>query len=152
MIDRMKGERDIVIFDLDGTLADISHRQHMVQGKRRNWTGFFAACVEDKPHKAVIIILRTLYPQFRIYLVSGRSDEVRQQTEKWLELNGVPYHELIMRRRGDYTPDNILKIGWVEQGLIPKDRILCVFDDRDKVVKAWRNAGIPCFQVAEGNF
>ena len=148
----MSGERDIVIFDIDGTLADISHRQHMVQGRRKDWRGFFAACVDDAPHKAVIVILRALYPQFEIYLVSGRSDEVRNETIDWLETNGVPWHELIMRKAGDRTPDNLLKIGWVEQGRIPKQRILCVFDDRDKVVKAWRDAGIPCFQVAEGNF
>lgn len=148
----MTGGRDIVIFDLDGTLADISHRQHMVQSKRRDWPGFFAACVDDAPHEAVITILRALQSQFEIWLVSGRSDEVREQTENWLRLNGVPWHELIMRHKGDYTPDNLLKIGWVQQGRIPKDRILCVFDDRDKVVKAWRKAGIPCFQVAEGDF
>lgn len=148
----MGGERDIVVFDLDGTLADISHRQHMVQGKRRNWPEFFAACVDDAPHEAVIIILRALYPRFKIYLVSGRSDEVRNETVDWLKFNHVPWHELIMRRRGDHTPDNILKLSWVNEGRIPKDRILCVFDDRDKVVKAWRQAGLPCFQVAEGNF
>ena len=26
------------------------------------------------------------------------------------------------------------------------------FDDRSRVVKAWREAGIPCAQVAEGDF
>jgi len=27
-----------------------------------------------------------------------------------------------------------------------------VFDDRDKVVNMWRENGIPCLQVAPGNF
>jgi len=27
-----------------------------------------------------------------------------------------------------------------------------VFDDRDKVVKMWRNQGLRCCQVAEGDF
>jgi hypothetical protein len=30
--------------------------------------------------------------------------------------------------------------------------VLCVFDDRDKVVKMWRENGINCFQVAPGDF
>lgn len=77
---------------------------------------------------------------------------MRAETIDWLKRNGVPWHELIMRRRGDHTPDNVLKIGWVKDGQIPADRIVCVFDDRDKVVKARRQAGIPCFQVAECNF
>lgn len=144
--------KDIIIFDLDGTLALIEHRQHHVQSKKKRWREFFAACVDDIPNEPLIILLRTLYPTFTIYIVSGRSDEVRSQTEAWLQRHNVPHHQLIMRREGDYTADNILKIGWVHDGIIPKDRILCVFDDRDKVVRMWRNAGIPCYQVAEGDF
>jgi hypothetical protein len=144
--------RDIIIFDIDGTIADIEHREHLVRGRKKQWREFFAACIHDKPHEAVIAILRAAYPLYQIYLVSGRSDEVRKETEAWLELNNVPYHQLIMRKQNDFTPDNILKIGWVNSGLIPKERILCVFDDRDKVVKMWRENAITCFQVAEGNF
>ena len=144
--------RDIIIFDLDGTIALIEHRQHHVQGKSKNWRKFFAACVSDAPNEPVITVLRTLYTKFQIYIVSGRSDEVRPETEKWLEKHKVPHHRLIMRKRGDHTADNILKISWVNDGTIEKKRILCVFDDRDKVVKMWREAGISCFQVAEGDF
>lgn len=145
-------DADIVIFDLDGTLADIEHRQHFVQGKKKRWREFFAGCVDDKPHLAVIKMLQALHPTYRIYIVSGRSDEVRAPTEAWLAANHIPYDQLIMRSENDYTPDNVLKIRWVNEGRIEKKRILCVFDDRDKVVKMWRENGIPCFQVAEGNF
>lgn len=144
--------KDIIIFDLDGTLALIDHRRHLVEGKKRRWKDFFAACVDDAPHKAVIAILHALHPLYSIYIVSGRSDEVRAQTEDWLALHEIPFHQLIMRKEGDYTPDDILKLSWVNSGLIPKERILCIFHDRDKVVKMWRNADIACFQVAEGNF
>ena len=37
-------------------------------------------------------------------------------------------------------------------GTIPRERVLCAYDDRDKVVAAWRAAGVPCFQVAPGDF
>ena len=51
-------------------------------------------------------------------------------------------------------PDDKLKKGWLDD-IFPgkdKDRILCVFDDRDKVVKMWRDSGLTCMQVAPGNF
>jgi hypothetical protein len=52
--------------------------------------------------------------------------------------------------------DDELKEEWLDAydlpGLLPRDEILCVYDDRDKVVKMWRRNGLPCFQVAEGNF
>jgi hypothetical protein len=144
--------QDIILFDLDGTLALIEHRQHYVRGKKKRWRDFFAACIDDTPNAPLITLLHVLYRQFQIYIVSGRSDEVRAQTEDWLLRHQVPYHRLIMRKEGDYTPDNVLKRSWVEDGTLPKNRILCVFDDRDKVVKMWREMGLPCYQVAEGNF
>jgi hypothetical protein len=29
---------------------------------------------------------------------------------------------------------------------------MCVYEDRQSVVEMWRNAGLPCFQVAPGDF
>ena len=51
-------------------------------------------------------------------------------------------------------PDDTLKQNWLDL-LFPdnkKEDIVCVFDDRDKVVKMWRDNGLTCFQVAEGAF
>ena len=31
-------------------------------------------------------------------------------------------------------------------------RLVAVFDDRDRVVAMWSAAGVPCFQVAAGEF
>jgi len=36
--------------------------------------------------------------------------------------------------------------------VVDKDDIFMVFDDRDQVVKMWRDNGIVVFQVADGNF
>ena len=78
--------RDIVLFDLDGTLGLIQHRGHFIQGKRRNWRAFFAACADDVPNQPVIETLRVHAARHRIWITSGRSDEVRAETEAWLDL------------------------------------------------------------------
>lgn len=144
--------RDIVIFDLDGTLADIAHRRHLVRGRRKRWPEFFAASVHDRPNLPVIAAYHAFLeasPAYELWIFSGRSDVVRAETENWLARHVGPYHHLLMRRDGDYTADEVLKRRWVEP---IRDRVLCVFDDRDKVVRMWRELGIACFQVAEGNF
>jgi hypothetical protein len=46
----------------------------------------------------------------------------------------------------------VLKKQWLDELILQGHEILCVFDDRDKVVKMWRENGISCFQVAEGSF
>ena len=54
-----------------------------------------------------------------------------------------------------FMPDDKLKQRWLDD-LFPIDSkrldIVCVFDDRDKVVDMWRKNGLTCMQVAPGNF
>ncbi len=93
----------------------------------------------------------------KIIIFSGRSAGTQEATEQWLEKYDV-YYDLIKMRPTDQLmkPDNVLKEEWLDE-LIQKypqgiNKIMCVFDDRDKVVKMWRRRGLNCFQVAEGNF
>ena len=140
-----------VVFDLDGTLANTDHRKHLVSrenGNKPNWRAFYAACDLDPPHWHTINTLWALFQDgHRIEIWTGRSDEVRDKTEAWLakhKLGAVPVR---MRAEGDYTPDDVLKRSWLADG-----RPDLIFDDRTKVVDMWRAEGIPCFQVAPGNF
>jgi len=148
--------KNLVIFDLDGTLADNSHRKHLVEGKKKDFDAFDAACVGDSPHKAVYETLWAFAERgFDIWIFSGRSDEYRTETIEWLAMNCVlgPVSEIKMRRAGDYTKDDQMKQQWYKaMSQHDKDRLLCVFDDRDRVVKMWRSLGVTCFQVAEGDF
>lgn len=146
----------LFIFDLDGTLALTNHRQHLVQCESPDWDAFFDACDQDEPNLPVINTLAMLKKAgAEIWVWSGRSDAVKYKTVQWMIKHGFHRHVdcLKMRADGDYTPDNELKMSWLNQ-LIPQDeqRLVAIFDDREKVVNMWRSQGIPCFQVAEGNF
>jgi hypothetical protein len=55
-----------------------------------------------------------------------------------------------MRAASDFTPDEELKRQWIEEYKL--EHILCIFDDRKKVVDMWRSLGLTCFQVAPGDF
>lgn len=146
-----------VIFDLDGTLADLTHRLHHVRNSNNRWDKFFKACVDDKPIESVCALARMLMDMafdadnpiaLKIIVVSGRSDEVRNETEEWLERHNLTFHELIMRPAGDYTPDHILKERILDQLLKDGHEILFVVDDRQRVVDMWRRRGITCLQAA----
>ena len=140
----------LIIFDLDGTLANTDHRVHFLRGDRKNWRGFYAACDEDEPHQHIVAVFKAMVAAGHdVEIWSGRSDEVRDKTEAWLtkhRLGGVP---LRMRREHDYTPDDVLKRSWLAE-CSPRPGL--IFDDRAKVVSMWRAEGIPCAQVAEGDF
>ncbi|ARV71435.1 hypothetical protein [Vibrio campbellii] len=146
-----------VIVDLDGTLALNKHRSHFIDkssGRKPDWVAYFEACDKDLPNHPVIEAVNALKAQGnRVHIFSARGDIVRDKTVNWLSLHGVQYDDLTMREMDTYTADEILKRFWLLD-LYPnyKNDILCVFDDRDKVVKMWRELGLICFQVAEGNF
>ncbi len=185
--------KPIYIFDLDGTLALIDHRVHLIErptcphcegeagnpivgggcpvcgdtGKdpafKPDWRTFFAACINDEPNVPVIRTLNALRSGgAEIWIWTGRSDEVRTQTIDWLKHHGVlPLFRLspaapeafLMRKAGDHQNDDTLKFGWLAEVEPPEyKRLAGVFEDRTRVVNMWRKAGIPCFQVAAGDF
>jgi phosphoglycolate phosphatase-like HAD superfamily hydrolase len=142
-----------IVFDLDGTLANLEHRLPLIKNKPKDWPGFFRACVMDKPIPHMCAVYRALFMAgHQIEIWSGRSDVVRKETEAWLERHGLQgYTALRMRQDGDYRADNIVKAEWLAE--LGKDNWpAIVFDDRDRVVAMWRSHGIPCCQVAEGEF
>lgn len=137
-----------VIFDLDGTIANIDHRTHFVNDTARpDWDAFFAACVDDLPVPHVIeTFFAHIRAGHRVRIWSGRSDVVRKQTENWLQyVAGIdPCWLQHMRADGDNTPDVELKRFWLNQEWVRPD---LVYDDRQRVVDMWRQEGVPCFQV-----
>lgn len=150
---------DCYVFDIDGTLADVTHRLHHIQKSPKDWPAFFAAAVDDQVIKHVAKIAYGLYlANEEIIFVSGRPEEWKDDTADWIFRHRiVPQVILIkprlyMRKTGDFRDDDIVKAELLakvrEGGWNP----VMVFDDRSRCVTMWRAAGIPCAQVAEGNF
>jgi len=139
------------VFDLDGTIADVEARRHFVAGAMKDWRSFYRSCVTDRPNVPVIAALKAhVDAGHRVEIWSGRSDEVKGETEAWLEAHGIcPSLLIYMRDEGDYTPDDELKRRWLKASDRRPD---AVYDDRNKVVAMWRAEGIACFQVAPGDF
>ena len=142
---------EIVIFDIDGTLADVSERIHHVKKKPKNWNAFFQGMAQDKAIHSMVRLCNVLYQSgIKILLCSGRSEEHRPQTVQWLAQQGVNYHELILRPDGDRRSDTIVKREML-QG-IDRSKILFVVEDRSRVVEMWRSEGLVCLQCAPGEF
>lgn len=142
----------IVLCDLDGTLSDSEHRVHFVRGKNRDYESFFAAAGDDAPMWPVITLVRALAQQgHEIHILTGRRDDTREVTEQWLEKHEVPHHRLVMRPYDDRTPDHLLKRRWFQQEY-DSASVLLALEDRSRVVSMYRELGVTCLQVAEGDF
>ena len=145
----------IVIFDLDGTLALIDKRRAIStkDNGKMDWSIFFDPDMVDldDPNTPVITMANLLSSQYRIWILSGRSDVTQQATLDWLRKHNVMFDHLQMRPQDLlYLPDNDLKQSWLDA--IGKDNVAMVFDDRQQVVDMWRKNGLTTFQVADGDF
>jgi phosphoglycolate phosphatase-like HAD superfamily hydrolase len=142
---------EIVIFDIDGTLADVSERIHHVRKKPKNWNAFFQGMGQDKAVHSMVRLCNILYASgVQIILCSGRSEEHRHQTIEWLAQQGVNYHELLLRKDNDRRQDSAAKREMLAN--LDKAKILFVVEDRSRVVEMWRSEGLVCLQCAPGEF
>lgn len=139
--------KQIVLVDIDGTIADGSHREHYVSmhGQRKDWKSYFHACGRDAPIDIVVRWVRELIKEFTICLVSGRPDSTQRETLPWLETHEVPYDYIFMRRSNDNRPDYEVKQDILNK--LPKDKIAFVLDDRPSVIRMWKANRLRVFPV-----
>ena len=142
----------VVVFDIDGTLANADHRMHWVSSKPKNWAACDAAIPQDTVHTDIAWILDFLPLDTRIILCTGRSEKVREVTEAWLRSNDIEYNALYMRPTGDFRKDYIVKVELLQQIINDYGKPYLWFDDRQQVVDAIRAQGIRVLQVAPGDF
>lgn len=149
-------KRNAICFDIDGTLADVTHRRHFVTTKPKNWKAWNSAMTNDPSNSAVALVFQALdyftenfMNDTDIIIVSGRSDEYRPQTEEWLSKNGFEYSALYMRKHNDHRDDVIVK-GEIADEIEKTHNIMMVFDDRPRVVRSWQKRGIFTFDVGQG--
>ena len=150
--------RNTVIFDLDGTLANIDVRRKLAAkpNGKLDWDVFFdpSNIKLDVPNEPVVKMAQ-LFAQdgYTIIIFSGRSDKTATATVVWLKQNKVPFNKLVMRdsKINHFTPDDILKKDMLDKHVDIND-VFLVVDDRNKVVDMWRSLGLDVFQVADGDF
>lgn len=135
-----------IIFDIDGTLANNSHRLHFLEGKK-DWDGFFSCLDKDKLILETVNLYKILSStqNYVMLIVSGRPERFREQTEKWLNDNGIEYQMLFLRGPQDRRPDYLVKQE-IFQEIKKKYSVEFAFDDRGSVVEMWRRNGVFCFQ------
>ena len=142
-----------IIFDIDGTLMDISHRKKYVTQRPKDWNKFREETSNDTPNEDIFAIAKALQKAgHNILIASGRNKSQRAVTLKQLMKEKLVFRALELRSDTDYRPDTEVKSGMLDkfrkQGFNPE----LVFDDRSSVVDMWRQRGLRAVQVAPGDF
>ncbi len=150
--DMVPEPKGYILCDIDGTIADTTHRQHFVEKSPKDWKGFFGDISQDTVREDVRKMLIDWYNQmYTIIFVSGRPDNYKEETLTWLEKNNLTFAwTLIMRRESDKRPDTEVKLEILNQHFHNKSLIHAVIDDRPSVIRMWRENGLNVIDVGKG--
>lgn len=147
-----------VIVDIDGTLADFTHRREQLWSDlaARDFTASQKASKEDPAYEWCRNLVQLYHSAgYQIIFLTARSEDYYQTTVDWLNTHLDPsiVYILLMKRAGDMRPDDIVKEELYYAEIAPNFEVEFALDDRDSVVAMWRDrVGIPCLQVQKGQY
>lgn len=149
--------RPMVIFDIDGTIADNRHRLHYIlhdDPSKKDWDAYDAAWEKDTYIPAMGDLFKALMksPEFYAMLLTGRNERGRANTLAWLRQHGINLShpsQLIMRSLKDYRDAGTMKLDYLKKRNILPEHVLTLFDDNNHVVAALRAEGYHVCHVAD---
>ncbi len=153
-----KPSKGVVLCDIDGTIANLSHRLHFVRNFdnkddfKKDWKSFFTSLKDDSLRKSTLELLKGFHKDgYEIFFITARPDEYRKETQKWLDdnLENLPYVSLFMRRSGDHRDDVDVKKDMYNK-YFKNMNVHAVIDDRPKVIRMWQSLGLNVIDVGEG--
>ena len=129
-----------VVIDIDGTVANHRHREHLIAGANPDWGAFFASSGLDDPLPEGITLATEHALASTVIWLTGRPERYRQLTAEWLAANGLPTANLNMRPDNDMRPAATFKADRLAQLSAMYD-IALIVDDDEQVVATLRQAG-----------
>lgn len=148
-----KNEKPFILCDIDGTIADCSHRlTYLSDPKNKDWKGFFNAMGDDTPIQSTLDMLREYQKNgYKIIFLTARPEDYRQMTQDWVFKHTNIYPLIIiMRNSGDSRPDTIVKQQMFETYFKDKYEVETMIDDRPSVIRMWKEIGVPVIDVGKG--
>jgi acid phosphatase class B len=146
-------EKNIIVVDIDGTITKVGDRLKYLQQKPKDWDSFYEHCDEDEPVMEIIDMVDILSERYKIVFCTGRRESVREKTQEWMNDFFINIDDpiIIMRPNNDYRHDTEMKPELLQKYVDLED-VSFILEDRDSMVKKWRELGLTCLQVVDGDF
>lgn len=140
---------DAEIFDMDGTLCDVSSVRHLVAQVPKNFDAFHRAAVTVcPPHDWVAQAARDAHDAGRkVLIVSARMTRWGRDTLRWADNCGIPYDDAWFRQDHDYRPDHIVKREIYHDICSRGYNVVRAYDDNPSIVALWEELQVPCVVV-----
>lgn len=145
---------NFILCDLDGTIADLSHRIRFIQCEHKDYGNFYdnSEVVKDGFISDVFQKVLSDSEDYNAEIVffSGRSSSCRDGTLSWITHHtGITEPLLFMRREGDYRPDYLVKKE-MYNNIFNNGDVLRVYDDRPSVIRMWHELNLDVIDCGNG--
>jgi len=139
-----------VVLDLDGTVADASHRAHYLEQTPKDWEAFFRPdlVIKDPVINGVTRVLTHFQDlKYDFVILTGRNESLRDTTTRWILENlniEIPDTHLLMRPHGnmlnaaEYKKEQLLNF---KQGLENRDNGFLIIEDDAEACVALKDFG-----------
>lgn len=152
----MSDKTPCIIMDIDGTLANADHRIHLLvppDGGKKDWEAFLAAAPGDSINPEILALNNAMSDAgYKVFVCTGRNENTAYATTAWLKNNGVQYDAIAFRAVNDRRDDVVVKKEMLDSIRESGFEILFAVEDRKGVTKMWRENGVRCLQVCEGDY
>ena len=143
--------KNIIICDIDGTVANNLHRQHFLT-KKKDWHNFFNNLDKDQPILKIIEKINKLDGDgFEIIFITGRPEKYRFSTTAWLEKFFQFDIKILMRADKDRRNKVDIKKELFKKNF-KSSKVYMVFENDDELCALWQSLGLKVFKVNESDF
>lgn len=143
-----------IVFDIDGVLADCSHRLKYIQGEDKDYDKFYSydEILKDNPilnlDKILFNIQCAESSDIDIRFITARNIKSITATAEWLEKYFsimVEEGDILMRPEKDWRPAYQVKEDLIEKH-IGFENILFAFDDDEQANEMYKKHGVTCYK------
>ena len=140
--------KDIILCDIDGTVANNDHRQHYLQGNK-DWEGFFSDLSNDVPIYPVInLVNEESIKGKKIIFLTGRPERYREPTQKWLE-RYFNFSLQILMRPNENKKNKLIAKEEIFSTNFSKNEISYVIDNDKELLNMWKAMGLKTVDVKD---
>ena len=138
--------KNIILCDIDGTVANNDHRQHFLEGKK-DWDGFFSELINDLPIHSIIEMVNKEHNNGKeIIFLTGRPERYRYSTTLWLKEYFNFELKILMRKDNDQNNKLIVKKEIFEENFLLNEIDYIIDNDRD-LLDMWSGLNIKTYGV-----
>ena len=138
--------KNIILCDIDGTVANNDHRQHFLEGKK-DWDGFFNALDKDQPIYPIIDkVIEENKSGKEIIFLTGRPERYKDLTKTWLKKYFTFDIRILMRGDNDQR-NKIITKKEIFIANFKRNEIDLVIDNDEELIKMWESFGLSTLKV-----